>query len=226
MLLDRREIELRDGATYAFDLTSGMGIAWDCQKEAGAATRITFDAAKDNIVSLMVKRDGGKGGVGSLVVREEIAVPEFDRSHTENHSTWTLRIGGQHGDVAENGLLLPTENGALLEEPYEAVGVCRNREMDVTLERMESQDEALENNWVEEEVAVAEIAVSYEDQATLKIRQTPPPPLPPKRNGRKMGENEAETGEEDFGTNNCRIQRSRNSGRSLDNMSQEHLNVE
>ena len=73
MLLDRREIELKDGATYAFDLANGMSVAWDCQKEAGAAASITFDAARDNIVSLMVKRDG-KGATsnvgGNLIVRE------------------------------------------------------------------------------------------------------------------------------------------------------------
>ena len=198
--MDRREIELKDGATYAFDLANGMSVAWDCQKEAGAAPRITFDAAKDNIVSLMVKRDGGgSGGCGNLVVREEIAVPEFDRSHTENHSTWALRIGGEQ---SENGVDLQTETHAAngtLEEQYEAVG-----EVDVlrAAEGNESQDEALENKLVEEEeleqTEEAEVAVSFEDQATLKIRQTPPPPLPPKRNGRKIGENEAQTGEEGY----------------------------
>ena len=73
MLLDRREIELKDGATYAFDLANGMSVAWDCQKEAGVAASITFDAARDNIVSLMVKRDGkGAANVGgNLIVREE-----------------------------------------------------------------------------------------------------------------------------------------------------------
>ena len=198
--MDRREIELKDGATYAFDLANGMSIAWDCQKEAGAPTRITFDAATDNIISLAVKRDGGgkaavggAGTGGNLVVREEIAVPEFDRSHTENHSTWALRIGGGQ---SENGVDLQTETHAAngtLEEQYEAVG-----EVDVlrVAEGNESQDEALENKLVEEELEQteeAEVAVSFEDQATLKIRQTPPPPLPPKRNGRKIGANEGET---------------------------------
>ena len=198
--MDRREIELKDGATYAFDLANGMSVAWDCQKEAGAAPRITFDAAKDNIVSLMVKRDGGggSGGCGNLIVREEIAVPEFDRSHTDNHSTWALRIGGGQ---SENGVDLQTETHATngtLEEQYEAVGVGK---VDVRVaEGNESQDEALENKLVEEQLeqTEAEVAVSYEDQATLKIRQTPPPPLPPKRNGRRIGENEAETGEEGY----------------------------
>ena len=110
---------------------------------------------------------------------------------------WALRIGG--GQSAENGIDLQTENHATngtLEEQYEAVGAGG---VDVrAAEGNESQDEALENNLVEEQLekTEAEVAVSFEDQATLKIRQTPPPPLPPKRNGRRLGENEAETGEE------------------------------
>ena len=219
LLLDRREIELKDGATYAFDLANGMTIAWDCQKEAGAPTRITFDAATDNIISLAVKRDGGgkaavggAGTGGNLVVREEIAVPELDRTHAENHSTWTLRFGGQQpgGGAVEIGeeVDLETENhndGTLEEEQYEAVGVSRIRDVEEEVERIESRDETSKNALVEEEeeeeelAAVTEVAaVSFEDQATLKIRQTPPPPLPPKRNSRKMGEHEAEAGEEDI----------------------------
>ena len=205
MLLDRREIELKDGATYAFDLAGGMSVAWDCQKEAGASARITFDAARDNIVSLMVKRDGGNGATsgaadaaGNLVVKEETAVPEFDRSHAENHSTWALRVGGGGGGSGgERGGLRATvanesqdmeprtgdaENSADVaaaaadeegeEEQYETVGDCRggrSRELD--------NDTAL---------------LSFENQATLKIRETPPPPLPPKRNGRKMNAVETE----------------------------------
>lgn len=110
--------------------------------------------------------------------REEIAVPELDSSHAENHSTWALRTGG--GQSEDDG---GEVEGDAVEEQYEAVGgvdVART-------ERHESSGEALENNLVEEEVVVteAEVAVSFEDQATLKIRQTPPPPLPPKRNGRR-----------------------------------------
>ena len=105
-------------------------------------------------------------------------MPELDSSHAENHSTWALRTGG--GQSEDDG---GEAEGDALEEQYEAVGgvdVART-------ERHESSGEALENNLVEEEVVVteAEVAVSFEDQATLKIRQTPPPPLPPKRNGRR-----------------------------------------
>ena len=105
-------------------------------------------------------------------------MPELDCSHAENHSTWALRTGG--GQSEDDG---GEVEGDALEEQYEAVGgvdVART-------ERHESSGEGLENNLVEEEVVVteAEVAVSFEDQATLKIRQTPPPPLPPKRNGRR-----------------------------------------
>ena len=105
-------------------------------------------------------------------------VPELDSSHAENHSTWALRTGGGQSEDDGGGLEVDA-----VEEQYEAVGgvdVART-------ERHESSGEGLENNLVEEEVVVteAEVAVSFEDQATLKIRQTPPPPLPPKRNGRR-----------------------------------------
>ena len=212
MLLDRREIELKDGATYAFDLDGGMSVAWDCQKEAGAAARITFDASRDNIVSLMVKRDGGNGATtgaadsaGNLVVREETTVPEFDRSHAENHSTWALRVGvgggpggGERGAAVANESqeMEPqtgdAENGAAAaeekEEQYETVGYCRggrSREMD--------EDSARETDSPAAAAAAAAL-LSFENQATLKIRETPPPPppLPPKRNGRKMNAVETE----------------------------------
>ena len=106
-------------------------------------------------------------------------MPELDSSHAENHSTWALRTGG--GQSEDDG---GEAEGDAVEEQYEAVGGV---DVVSSTERHESSGEALENNLVEEEVVVteAEVAVSFEDQATLKIRQTPPPPLPPKRNGRR-----------------------------------------
>ncbi len=90
MLLDRREVELKDGSVYAFDVSNGLEMAWDCQKEAGQDTKVKFNASGDNVVTLMLKRKSLE--LGSLVLKEETIVPELAYSAVENHSTWTLRF--------------------------------------------------------------------------------------------------------------------------------------
>jgi hypothetical protein len=156
MLLDRREIELKDGSFYVFDVANGMEMAWDCQKESGQDTKLRFDSSKDNVVTLMLKRKASPPN-GCLVLKEETIVPELEYSSVENHSTWLLSAQRDKTAAAEE------------EDQYEAVEV--NRADNGGVAEMVSK-----NRESSEEVELASNPVPYEEQPTLKIRRTPSPP--------------------------------------------------